>query len=152
MTKPAIPAIAERENQLALAKQRLVAAEQAGPLIALDNDLSAAKLSLNILEQRPTDSSAQSVYNFSVARGVENVVRANIQPWRRKVDIVSNQQSYTLTTPKPIDSEHDPSRYDVFPTDALKIGGTFFKAHSVVSGIGAPLVAVALPTTPDLVI
>ena len=35
------------------------------------------------------------------------------------------------------------SRYDLFPTDSLKIGGTFFKTRSAVSGIGAPLVAVA---------
>jgi pimeloyl-ACP methyl ester carboxylesterase len=147
-TEPRIPAIAASQGELTLAKQQLAAAERAQPLVALGNDLSAAKISLNVLERRPNDSAAQSIYNFSVARAVENVESANIQPWRRKIDIVSNQQSYTLTTPKPVDSEHDPSRYDLFPTDTLKIGGTFFKTRSALSGIGAPLVAVARSENP----
>ena len=36
----------------------------------------------------PSDSSAQSLYNFSVARAVENVERAKIQPWQHTIDIV----------------------------------------------------------------
>jgi pimeloyl-ACP methyl ester carboxylesterase len=120
----------------------LADAEQAEPLVALGDDLSAAKLSLNVLKQRPTDSSAQSIYNFSVARAVENVERAKIQPWQHKVDIVSRRARYTLTSPKPVDLEHDPSRYDLFPADALTIGGKFLSMRSAVAGIGAPLVAV----------
>jgi len=137
------------DEQLQAARQRLVAAERERPLVSLADNLSAAKLSLTVLEQRPKDPFAQSIYNFSVARAVENVERANIQPWQRKIDIVSNQQSYTLTTPSPIDSEHDPSRYDLFPTDRLKIGGQFFKTRAPVSGIGAPLVAVAREENPQ---
>jgi pimeloyl-ACP methyl ester carboxylesterase len=137
------------DEQLQAARQRLVAAERERPLVSLADNLSAAKLSLTVLEQRPKDPFAQSIYNFSVARAVENVEHANIQPWQRKIDIVSNQQSYTLTTPSPIDSEHDPSRYDLFPTDRLKIGGQFFKPRAPVSGIGAPLVAVAREENPQ---
>ena len=146
--QPRIPTIAASEDQLTIAKQHLATAEQAQPLVALGNDLSAAQLSLNILEQRPNDSLAQRIYNFSVARAVENVERAKIQPWQHKIDIVGPTSQYTLTTPKPIDPEHDPSRYDLFPTDSLKIGGTFFKTRSAVSGIGAPLVAVAHSENP----
>ena len=146
--QPRIPTIAASEDQLTIAKQHLATAEQAQPLVALGNDLSAAQLSLNILEERPNDSLAQSIYNFSVARAVENVERAKIQPCQHKIDIVGPTSQYTLTTPKPIDREHDPSRYDLFPTDSLKIGGTFFKTRSAVSGIGAPLVAVAHSENP----
>jgi len=124
-TQPRIPTIAASEDQLTIAKQHLATAERAQPLVALGDDLSAAQLSLNILEQRPSDSSAQSIYNFSVARAVENVERAKIQPWQHKIDMVSDLSDYTLTTPKPIDPEHDPSRYDLFPTDSLKISGNF---------------------------
>jgi pimeloyl-ACP methyl ester carboxylesterase len=147
-TEPLVPAIAATEDELTLAKQHLVAAERAQPLVALGDDLSAAKISLNLLEQQPTDRAALSIYNFSVARAVENVERAKIQPWQRKIDIVGDDTTYTLTTPKPVDPEHDPSRYDLFPTDSLKIGGTFFKTRSAVSGIGAPLVAVARSENP----
>ena len=147
-TEPRVPMIATSDEQLRSATECLIRAEQAQPLVALDDDLSAAQLSLNILEQRPNDSLAQSIYNFSVARAVENVERAKIQPWQHKIDIVGPTSQYTLTTPKPIDPEHDPSRYDLFPTDGLKIGGTFFKTRSAVSGIGAPLVAVAHSENP----
>src|SRR3954463_3039386 len=147
-TEPHVPTIAPSDEKLSVATQHLTEAEREQPLIALGNDLSAAKLSLSVLEQRPSDSSAQNIYNFSVARAVENVERANLQPWRQATNVPFNQGSFLLTTPKPVDPEHDPSRYDLFPTDSLKIGGTFFKTRSAVSGIGAPLVAVAHSETP----
>src|SRR6266404_357753 len=81
-TEPRVPTIAASEDKLTLAKQHLAAAVRAQPLIALGDDLSAAKLSLNVLEERPNDSAAQSIYNFSVARAVENVEGAKIQPWQ----------------------------------------------------------------------
>jgi pimeloyl-ACP methyl ester carboxylesterase len=146
---PALVPAGGNDEQLQVARQRLVAAEREQPLVSLSGDLFAAKLSLNVLEQQPDNLSARNLYNFSVARVVQNIERANIQPWQRKIDIVSNQQSYTLTTPKPIDSEHDPSRYDLFPVDSLKIGGQFFKTHSFVKGIGAPLVAVGREENPQ---
>jgi pimeloyl-ACP methyl ester carboxylesterase len=148
-TRARLPAATQSDEQLQVAKQCLVSAERERPLLSLGEDLSAAKLSLQVLERRPNDLAAQSIYNFSVARAVENVGRAKIQPWRHKIDIVNDGSNYTLTTPTPIDAEHDPSRYDLFPTDSLKISGTFFKTRSAVSGIGAPLVAVARSENPQ---
>ncbi len=148
-TEPHVPTIAASDEKLAVAIQKLTVAEREQPLIALGHDLLAAKLSLSVLEQRPRDSSAQSIYNFSVARAVENIERAKIQPWQRKINIVGDHATYTLTTPKPVDPEHDPSRYDLFPTDTLKISGSFFKNRSRVFGIGAPLVAVGHAESPQ---
>jgi pimeloyl-ACP methyl ester carboxylesterase len=148
-TQPRVPTVAASEDEVRLAKQHLSAAERAQPLVALGDDLLAAKLSLQILKQRPNDSSAQSIYNFSVARVVENVGRANLQPWRQATNVSFNQGSFLLTTPKPVDPEHNPSRYDLFPTDSLKISGQFFKTRSPVSGIGSPLVAVAREENPQ---
>jgi pimeloyl-ACP methyl ester carboxylesterase len=147
-TQPHVPTIAASDEQLAVATQKLSAAEREQPLIALGNDLSAAKLSLSVLERRPSDSSAQSIYNFAVARAVENVERANLQPWRKATNVPFNQGSFLLTSPKPLDPEHDPSRYDLFPTDSLKISGQFFKTRSSINGFGAPLVAVARSENP----
>jgi pimeloyl-ACP methyl ester carboxylesterase len=145
--EPRVPTIAASENELTLAKQHLSAAERAQPLVAVGDDLSAAKLSLNVLEQRPSDSSAQSIYNFSVARAVENVERAKLQPWQQRIDIDAGR--FSLTSPKPLDVDHDPSRYDLFPTDALRFSGKFFKTRSVITGIGAPLVAVGRSENPQ---
>jgi pimeloyl-ACP methyl ester carboxylesterase len=141
-TKPRIPTIGPSDDELTVAKQHLITAERERPLNSLGEDLTAAKLSLQVLEKRPNDSSAQNVYNFSVARAVENVERANLQPWRGASTIPTKQGRCLLTTPKPIDPEHDPSRYDLFPTDSLKISGQFFKTRSLTNGIGAPLVAI----------
>ena len=115
-----------KRTRLTLANQHLAAAERAQPLVALGDDLSAAKLSLQILEQRPTDSPAQSIYNFSVARAVENVERAKIQPWQHKIDIVGNQQSFTLTTPKPISFS---ATWMKQPTVKEKIVALGFRTH-----------------------
>jgi pimeloyl-ACP methyl ester carboxylesterase len=142
-TKPRVPTIIAGDDQLRTATEHLAHAERAQPLLSLGEDLSAAKLSLQVLEQRPNDSSAQSIYNFSVARAVQNIDLANLQPWRQASNLSFNHGSFLLTTPRPIDQEHDPSRYDLFPTDSLKINGQFFKTRAPVSGIGAPLVAVA---------
>ena len=147
-TQPRIPTIAADNVQLGDATRCLVRAEREQPLASLGDDITAAKLSLSILEERPSDSSAQSIYNFSVARAVENVERARIQPWQHEIDIVNPTSRYTLTTSKPADPDHDPRRYDLFPTDTLKISGTFFKTRSAASGIGAPLVAVARAENP----
>lgn len=148
-TQPRVPTIARGDAQMKIAQQRLLAAEQEQPLVALGDDLFAVRLSLNLLEQRPNDAAAENIYNFSVARAVENVERAKIQPWRHKIDIVNDGSNYTLTTPKSIDSEHDPDRYELLPTDTLQISGKFFRTRTTVRGIGAPLVAVGRTEDPQ---
>jgi pimeloyl-ACP methyl ester carboxylesterase len=147
--EPHVPSIGASDEKLAVATQKLTAAEREQPLLALGDDLSAAKLSLSVLEQRPSDSSAQRIYNFSVARAVENIERANLQPWQKATRVPFDQGSFLLTSPKPVDPEHNPSRYDLFPTDTLKIGGRYFETSSHVLGIGAPLVAVCRTENPQ---
>ena len=147
--RPRVRNIAAVDPQLEIAKQHLSAVEREESLAALGNDLFAAQVSLRVVDKRPADAIAQDIYNYSTARAVENVERANIQPWQHPVHIVGNQQSYTLVTPKPVDPEHDPSRYDLFPIDTLTIGGTFFKTRSAVSGIGAACVAIARSENPQ---
>ena len=100
--QPRVPTVAAGQDELRLAEQYLSAAERAQPIVALGDDLSAARLSLQILEQRPNDSSAQSIYNFSVARAVENLERAKIQPWQNEIHVLSDGSDYVLTTAKQI--------------------------------------------------
>jgi pimeloyl-ACP methyl ester carboxylesterase len=141
--KPAqLPKTLVAEVPLESAKGYLAAAEHEQPLAALGHDLLAAKISYGVLERHPKNESARSIYNFAVARVVQDVDRADLEPWRHPVTVVTDQSSYTLVSPKPVDAEHDPSRYDLFPTDKLKIGGKFFQTYSTVSGVGAPIVVV----------
>jgi len=64
------------------------------------------------------------------------------------VTVTTDEGRYTLVSPKPVDADHDPSRYDLFPSDTLKIGGKFFKTYSTVSGIGAPIAVVERKASP----
>ena len=134
-----IPAEPANNERLEPATKYLTAAEHGQPLIALGQDLVAAKIAYGVLEQRPQDDSARSIYNFAVARVVQDVDRTDLEPWRHPVTVLTDQGSYTLVSPKPVDADHDPSRYDLFPTDTLKIGGKFFQTYSTVSGLGAPI-------------
>ena len=136
------------ERPLDSATKYLISAEHEQPSTALGHDLLAAKISYGVLARQPKDESARSTYNFAVARVVQDVDRTGVEPWRHPVTVLTDQGRYTLVSPKPIDAEHDPSRYDLFPTDTLKIGGTFFKTYSTVSGIGAPIVVVGRTESP----
>src|SRR4029453_8409833 len=52
----ALAAVFANNKKLLVATQNLTAAEREQPLIALSNNLWAAKLSLSVLEQQPSDS------------------------------------------------------------------------------------------------
>src|SRR6202030_670926 len=130
------------------ATKYLAAAEHEQPWAALGHDLLAARISYGVLERKPKNESARSIYNFAVARVVQDVDRTNLEPWRHPVTVVTDEGRYTLVSPKPVDAEHDPSRYDLFPTDTLKIGGKFFKTYSTVNGVGAPIAVVGRTESP----
>ncbi|PYK22728.1 MAG: hypothetical protein DME59_19315, partial [Verrucomicrobia bacterium] len=136
------------EEPLDSATKYLLAAQHEQPLPALSHDLLAAKISYGVLERQPKDESARSIYNFAVARVVQDVDRADLEPWRHSITVMTDEGRYTLVSPKPVDADHDPSRYDLFPTDTLKIGGKFFKTYTTVSGIGAPIVVVGRTESP----
>jgi len=136
------------EAPLESAERYLAAAEGEQPLVALGHYLLAAKIAYGLLERQPKDESARSIYNFAIARVVQDVGRTNLEPWRHPVIVVTDERRYTLVSPKPVDADHDPSRYDLFPTDTLKIGGTFFKTYSTVSGLGAPIAVVGRTESP----
>jgi pimeloyl-ACP methyl ester carboxylesterase len=136
------------EEPLASATKYLAAAEHEQPFAVLGHDLLAAKISYTALEHQPKNESARSLYNFAVARVVQDVDRTDLEPWRRPITVVTDEGRYTLVSPKPVDADHDPSRYDLFPTDTLKIGGTFFKTYSTVRGLGAPIAVVGRTESP----
>src|SRR5438093_1801203 len=136
------------EEPLDSGTKYLLAAEHEQPLAALGHDLLAARISYGVLERHPKNESARSIYNFAVARVVQDVDRTDIEPWRHPVTVVTDEGRYTLVSPKPVDADHDPSRYDLFPTDTLKIGGKFFETYSTVSGLGAPIAVVGRTESP----
>src|SRR5580765_2445495 len=148
-TEPArLPTGLRVEEPLESATKCLLAAEREQPSAALGHDLLAAKISYGVLVRKPKNESARSIYNFAVARVVQDVARTDLEPWRHPVTVVTDEGRYSLVSPKPVDADHDPSRYDLFPTDTLKIGGKFFQTYSTVSGLGAPIAVVGRTESP----
>src|SRR6266436_229866 len=149
-TKPArLPGGLRAEESLEPATRYLSVAEHEQPFAALGHDLLATKISYGVLQRHPKNGSARSIYNFAVARVVQDVDRTDIEPWRHPITVLTDQGGYTFVSPKPVDADHDPSRYDLFPTDTLKIGGEFFKTYSTVSGLGAPIAVVGRTESPQ---
>jgi pimeloyl-ACP methyl ester carboxylesterase len=140
-----VPELANAEKELAEASK----IERQQPVVALENDLTAAKIAENTLDRQHVSTEALRLYNFAVARSVENLQRAQLEPWLRPVTVSGSGSQFVLTTSRPIDSQHDPSKYDLLPTDALRVGGKFFKTRSNLEGIGAPLVAVERGENPQ---
>jgi hypothetical protein len=148
-TEPArLPAGLRAEDSLQHATKCLFAAEHEQASAALGCELVAARMSYEVLERHPKDESVRGIYNFAVSRTVEDIEQANLQPWRHPTSVLTDQGNYILSSPKPVDLEHDPNRYDLIPADTLKIGGKFLKTRSTVAGIGAPLVAVGRTENP----
>jgi pimeloyl-ACP methyl ester carboxylesterase len=148
-TEPArLPSGLRVERPLESATKYLIAAEHEQPSAAMGHDLLAAKISFGVLERQPKDESARTIYNFAVARIVQDVDRTDIEPWRHPVTVVTDEGRCTLVSPRSVDADHDPSRYDLFPTDTLKIGGKFFKTYSTVPGLGAPIAVVGRTESP----
>jgi pimeloyl-ACP methyl ester carboxylesterase len=143
-----LPTGLRAEEPLESATKYLAAAEHEQALSALGHDLLAVKISYGELAREPKNESARSIYNFAVARVVQDVDRTDVEPWRHPITVSTDRGVYTLVSPKPVDAEHDPSRYDLFPTDTLKIGGKFFKTYSTVRGLGAPIVVVGHTESP----
>src|SRR4029077_13992178 len=75
------------EEPLDSATKYLAAAEHEQPFTALGHDLLAAKISYAVLEHQPTNASARSLYNFAVARVVQNVDRPHHERWGRAISL-----------------------------------------------------------------
>ncbi|MEY2536399.1 MAG: hypothetical protein QOG67_139 [Verrucomicrobiota bacterium] len=139
-------------QDLVVAKKELLNGqkiEQQQPLLGLGHDLAAASAAAAELRNHPNESQARDFYNFAVARSVENIQRAEIQPWHRPVRIPGRDGEYVLRSRTPSDREHDPSNYSFLPTDTLKVSGKFFGTRSIAQGVGAPLVAIGRDKVAD---
>src|SRR6266705_3779176 len=77
------------EGPLDSATIYLLAAEHEQPLPALGHDLLAAKISYGVLERHPKNESSRSIYNFAVARVVQDVDRGDLEPWQHSITVMT---------------------------------------------------------------
>ena len=115
--------------------------QRSQPLVAIDAYADAARQSLRELERDPANREARRCYNFAVA-GIFGVIReAKLDPWSQPIAIGADSK-LILAGKKESRPDHNPSLYDLIPTDELNFHGTYVKDDIKKGGIGAPLVAV----------
>jgi pimeloyl-ACP methyl ester carboxylesterase len=139
-------------DDLLVAKRRLSEAQRDAdkqPLVALGDDLAAARIASMQLLHHGSEPEARDLYNFAVARSVENLQRSAKEPWHHPVNVPSPDGSFVLSGPSPPDPERDPSNYRLLPTDTISVGSRLITTRSTVNGIGAPIVAVARSEAQD---
>jgi len=123
--------------------------EEEDPLAALSYDLAAAERMAAERRSRPNDHETRELYNFAVARAVENLQRASAAPWQKEIRVSGPAGTYWVRGPVPPDAEHDPSNYIFTAADRLSISGKLFSRHTTVDGVGASLVAVGRSKVQD---
>lgn len=144
-TRPSYPAVADRESALAGAEQQLRDAPQlaqSDPIHALGNYLDSAQIALEQLRRNPSDNQARDLYDFSVARSIEVIGTAHLNPWNSGLTVPSQSGDYYLTSVRHPEPDRNPANYDLMPADTISIGGTFLDRRVTVEGVGAPVVAV----------
>lgn len=144
-TTPRFTAIGSQETALVDAERRLQNGAQlrrTDPLRALGYYLDSAKTALAQLKRHPSDKQARDVYNFSVARSIEVIETANLNPWDRVLKVPAPSGEYSLTSVRHPEPDRNPTGYQIIPSDSITIGGTFLSQRVTVAGVGAPVVAV----------
>ncbi|KAB2638690.1 MAG: hypothetical protein DVB30_05810 [Verrucomicrobia bacterium] len=112
------------------------------PLVALGENMQAARTSLELLKVHPDDPAALHDYNFAVSRMIGIIRDAKLDPWSKPLIVPSGSGTVLLThrpDPRP---NWNPALYTFTPVDQFTIGGKYVEEHATRSGIGAPVVAI----------
>ncbi len=144
-TTPRLAVIGTKERQLAPAERQLSDAQEvqrSDPSRALGGYLESAEQALDRLLRDPSDKQALGLYNFSVARSIQVIESAQLNPWDRAITVPSPKGSYSLTTLRPRGPDRDPGAYKIIPADSLVVSGSYFGRRTTIDGLGAPLVVV----------
>ncbi|MCX6877334.1 MAG: alpha/beta fold hydrolase [Verrucomicrobia bacterium] len=109
----------------------------ATPMAMLDRYVEAADRAWGKLDAKPDDTVARDDYNYAVARICGALRDSKLAPWTNPIQLGSHTLAWQ-SHPLP---EWDPARYELIPTDQLKISGKYFDQRETKPGLGAPVVA-----------
>jgi len=126
------------ETTIAKALQHL----HTNPLLALGENMEAARAALTQLEAHPDDAVARHDYNFAVARMVGIIRTSKLDPWSKALSVPTSRGALLLTHKRDPRPMWNPALYNFTPSDEFTIGGSYVKDHVTRPGIGAPVVAV----------
>ena len=112
------------------------------PLRALGAYIAAAHSAYEAVLRHPADRAARDLYNFAIARSIEVIEHASLDPWTKPLRVPSPDGEYLVTTARHRGADRNPAGYTIIPADTIVIGGTYFEKRTTVQGVGAPVVAV----------
>lgn len=112
------------------------------PLLALGENMEAARTALALLKANPDDPGALHDYNFAVSRMVGIIRARKLDPWTKPLEVPTSSGTLLLTNKRDPRPMWNPALYDFTPADEFTIGGDYVKEHVTRPGIGAPVVAV----------
>jgi pimeloyl-ACP methyl ester carboxylesterase len=141
---PHFPASSNEAPELLAAEQHLEKAKKlqtSEPARALGEYLAAAQAAQRQLQRNAGDARARLLYNFAVARCLDVIESASLDPWRHSLTVPGPNGEYVITTVRSAAPDRNPADYNIMPADSLMIGGSYFDKRVTVEGIGAPLVA-----------
>ncbi len=138
--KLAISAITadSKQEQLYQAAKKL----KQSPLKQLGLYIEAANTARLKLASSP---SALSDYNFAVARIVEIIQDADLEPWQASLNCITEGNSTWKLSLKPQNSRQKKNlaHYKILPTDRYRFKGKLVGERNIKAGLGAPVIAVA---------
>jgi pimeloyl-ACP methyl ester carboxylesterase len=129
-------------EQQALVKS--LKALESKPLAKLGLLLDDVDATRHRLAANPSDTLAQSDYNFAVSRIMEIIEDDHLTPWDAPVACVSPngiEWSLSLTPPDPR-PEYSPSNFEILPADRYDFKGKLVGERILKLGLGAPVVVV----------
>lgn len=141
-TLKSAPTLVSSESKTEAMIRRALRHVHTSPLVALGENMEAARAALLQLKANPGDPVALHDYNFAVSRMIGIIKEKKLDPWTKPLEVPTSNGNILLThkpDPRPL---WNPALYDFTPADEFTIGGSYVKEHVTRPGIGAPVVAV----------
>ncbi len=113
------------------------------PVAAMGKSESSARLSLEALANlsgRRSDE-ALAIYNYSVARLVEETLASKLTPWDHEVQLKGSEGPLWLSLKPDSKGSYIPGYDRLLATDRMDISGTYLTERVRIEGIGAPFVS-----------
>ena len=110
------------------------------PLVQIGGYLDAADAAGKALKGNPGDMQARADYNFAVARAIEAITTAQLQPWKAPLRCPGAGGDWLFTYKAGKGPEWDPANYLIRPSDRFEFKGSLVKQRTIKEGLGAPMV------------
>jgi len=116
------------------------------PKGAMAQSEAAAMLSLEAQKRLsgPRADEATALYNYAVARLVEQVIASGEKPWEKEIRLAGPNGPLGLSLKPDQAGAYIPGYDRLLATDRMKIGGTYLTNRVLIQGVGAPFVSAGI--------